>query len=126
LRPETREWVKIAEKDMTAAEILFGRGIFDMALFHAQQAVEKMLKALWIERFSEEPPKTHNIQYMARELGIGHREDISDIADAYYVTRYPIPGIGTVEYDPKTAERKMNAARRVYSAIRKILSESSE
>ena len=44
LRPETKSWMKIAEKDMTAAEILFGKGIFDMALFHAQQARGKDAK----------------------------------------------------------------------------------
>ena len=121
MRPETRDWIKVAEKDLQAAEILFGQKAFDIAIFRAQQAVEKMLKALWIERFREEPPKTHNIQYLARELGIGHRAEISDLADAYYVTRYPLPGIGTVEYDAATAKRKMDAARRIYDAIRSLL-----
>ena len=102
---------------MDAAEILFGKKVYSMALFHAQQAVEKALKALWIEVFREEPPKTHNIQYLSRELGIGHRSELADIADAYYVTRYPIPGVGTVEYDDTTATRKMEAARSVFYAI---------
>ncbi|NPA76794.1 MAG: HEPN domain-containing protein [Candidatus Diapherotrites archaeon] len=108
---------------MAAAEVLYGKGIYEMALFHAQQAVEKCLKALWIEKFREEPPKTHNIQYLARELGIGVRSEVAEVADAYYVTRYPIPGVGTVDYDEHTAKRKMDAARKVYDVTRRLLGE---
>ena len=121
MRPETRDWIRVAERDFEAAQILFGKGAYDMAVFHMQQAVEKILKALWIEKYREEPPKTHNIQYLARELGISMGTEASEIADAYYVTRYPIPGVGTVEYDEETAKRKMDAGKRIYDRVRDLL-----
>ncbi|MDN5358508.1 MAG: hypothetical protein PWP76_351 [Candidatus Diapherotrites archaeon] len=121
MRPETKEWIRLAQRDFDAAQVLFGRQIYDLAVFHAHQAVEKALKALWIEKYREEPPKTHNIQYLAKELGLNVRSAAAEIADAYYVTRYPVPGVGTIEMDRATAERKMNAAKEIYDKIIKIL-----
>ncbi|MEW6115553.1 MAG: HEPN domain-containing protein [Nitrospirota bacterium] len=49
MRKETEEWVKIAGEDLQSAEYLFEKSLYRMACYHAQQAVEKLLKAVLVE-----------------------------------------------------------------------------
>lgn len=43
----TREWLDRAEDDLSAAELLLTRPVLtNMVAFHAQQTVEKILKAV--------------------------------------------------------------------------------
>ncbi|WP_369018037.1 HEPN domain-containing protein [Thermatribacter velox] len=60
MRRETQEWMKIAEEELKSAEYLFTKGLYRMVCYHAQQAVEKFLKAILVEEKSK-VPWTHNI-----------------------------------------------------------------
>jgi HEPN domain-containing protein len=58
-----KEWVEKAEGDYGTARREFGNGTgpnFDAVCFHAQQCVEKLMKALLIHHQSA-PPNTHNL-----------------------------------------------------------------
>lgn len=57
-----KSWLRKADADWQALGILAGAGagLREVALFHAQQAVEKWLKALLIFR-NEKPPRTHDL-----------------------------------------------------------------
>lgn len=60
---ETREWLRLAARDLRVAELALGDSdpLINEALFHAQQAAEKALKAylVWHEvRY----PLTHDIR----------------------------------------------------------------
>jgi len=58
----TREWLRSAECDLEVIEGIRGReSLTHMVAFHAQQAIEKCLKAI-LEEFSGAVPKTHNLQ----------------------------------------------------------------
>ncbi|MDI6802129.1 MAG: HEPN domain-containing protein [Thermodesulfovibrionales bacterium] len=50
MKRETEEWLKIAEEDFQAAEHLFEISLFRMVCYHAQQSVEKGLKAILTEK----------------------------------------------------------------------------
>jgi len=57
-----RQWLHIAEADLALASVpLPPRGLYEQLCFHAQQAVEKSLKAILVGR-SIDFPQTHSIQ----------------------------------------------------------------
>jgi len=58
MKRETQEWLKIAEEEFRSGECLFERGFYRIVCYHAQQAVEKILKALLVEK-EIPPPRTH-------------------------------------------------------------------
>lgn len=62
VRDEAREMLMMGEKDLRAMRGMIDRQYFDDEVFgfHAQQAVEKSLKA-WIIAVDEEYPITHSI-----------------------------------------------------------------
>lgn len=81
-----REWLDVAEGDLAAARLLLNAGGPAFAVcFHAQQAVEKYLKALLVvnaARFG----KTHDIGELLELLPVAQRPPLSPEA-AFELTR---------------------------------------
>lgn len=61
-----RGWFLKADSDLSAAkQILSGTGPYDTACFHAQQAIERLLKGMLA--FHEQAiPRTHDLEELAR------------------------------------------------------------
>jgi HEPN domain-containing protein len=59
-------WIKEAKEALTVAEHLFEKGDYSYALFFGHLAVEKILKALYVDKKKEHAPPTHNLQRLAR------------------------------------------------------------
>lgn len=62
---------------MAAAEALLEKGLYPPAVFHCQQAPEKMLKAIWVEVKDEVPPRTQNLVDLAQGLNLLMNENES-------------------------------------------------
>lgn len=120
-----RQWVQKAENDLlNAAQVLkLGkRSPADTVGYHAQQCVEKYLKALLINH-ELDFPKTHNIAKLIELLPASARPKLSRdeqlrLTDYATVTRYP------GDYEPPTvtdARVAVRLARRVRAHVRKRL-----
>lgn len=75
-----REWLDKADEDMRICEELMNNEEFaDAIAFHAQQAAEKYLKALW-EFFDLEIIKAHDLYFLKEEL-VKKTESIDELSD---------------------------------------------
>jgi HEPN domain-containing protein len=120
-----REWVEKAESDLKTAALGLRAGPEappDAICFHAQQCVEKYLKA-YLALQGLPFPKTHDLEELlallprgvAVELSAAEQERLTNYAT---VTRYP------GDYAPITpaeARRAVAAARRVRKGLRALL-----
>lgn len=95
-----REWLRFAEDDLRAAEVLRDEGIFNEVCFHPQQCAEKMLKALLV--LKDKPvPRTHRlIDLLEEAIGLDAqleflREPCLTLDQYYIPTRYPDAVIGS-------------------------------
>jgi len=61
-----KKWIEKADRDLLSARKLFEEGIYDYALFHAQQAIEKYLKAFLVSR-NRPLRKTHDISWLIEQ-----------------------------------------------------------
>jgi HEPN domain-containing protein len=62
VREETEAWLASGEPDAGAARVLLDGGFYSQAVFYTHLSVEKMLKALVLERHNlDRPPLTHNL-----------------------------------------------------------------
>ena len=120
-----REWVEKADNDLKNASHTLKLGAdcpTDTVCFHAQQCVEKYLKALLVLRDTRFP-KTHSISELLRLLpkDLWPRRDIREqewLTDFAVTTRYP----GDYEFIPLTEAREaVLMARRVRQDVRKFL-----
>jgi HEPN domain-containing protein len=116
-----REWLAKADNDLKAAAYLLKLGRHcptDVACFHAQQCVEKCLKAMLV-LLGTNVPKTHDLEALTRLLPQGLRPELDapDLAAmTLYATgaRYP----GWTDVPLAEARRAVSRARRVRSGAR--------
>ena len=128
LRRKAREWMASAEDDLRMAEYSMSmpdRCPYQLVAFHAQQCAEKSLKAFLVAR-GIEFPRTHNISLLlelAEEEGswAPPLEEAADLTPYASFARYPGP---VVETTREQAERSLDLARQVRTAVAGVLSES--
>ena len=89
---EALDWIRFAREDLRVAEWAISVEIFNQACFHAQQCVEKVLKA-WLCHCGTLPPRTHQLSLL---LALLPDEVLADVRleitllDRFYIpTRYP-------------------------------------
>jgi HEPN domain-containing protein len=119
-----RAWVLKAEHDLLNIENnLAAREIpWDTVGFHAQQCVEKYLKALLISR-QIDPPKIHDLTELYALLPDGLLEDFN-VHSLEELNPYSIEGRYPGVWEPveqAEALRAVEAARMIRQAIRRVL-----
>ncbi|MDL1983672.1 MAG: HEPN domain-containing protein [Deltaproteobacteria bacterium] len=87
-------WLDIADYDMETARSLQKSGRYLYTVFICQQAVEKLLKANYMKRFSKEAPFSHNLVYLNSLVELGtsdsHLKLIAELTTFYIEGRYPV------------------------------------
>jgi HEPN domain-containing protein len=86
---EAKNWLNFALRDLRSAQKNYEIEEYHVA-FLAQQAVEKALKALLIEREGSFP-KIHDLTQLAKTLNVPNDilELCASVTPAYMATRYP-------------------------------------
>jgi HEPN domain-containing protein len=104
------DWIKKSESDLTSSKVLLSNNppILDTAVYHAQQCVEKALKAYLIFKTGSHQRK-HDLTFLLGECNIIDTDfsNFSDEADslAPYVTAYRYPGLSS-DFEPDYEEAK--------------------
>ena len=123
MNPLTLEWIEKAENDYAAIQqlLLASNPLHDIICFHAQQCIEKYLKA-WIQEANIHTPRTHNLEELLDLIvpmlpAWSHWQPDFKIIMAYAVDpRYP--GDSRTAEDTQHAMHICNAVRQ---AVRKQL-----
>ena len=123
MREVAREWVKKAEEDYKAIKILLGANEFPPSVvgFHAQQCVEKFLKAFLVNHGAK-PPRTHDlVELNSRCVEID--PDFKSISDSLHIlnpfsTNFRYPGLET---DAEEAREAAKHAEKVRDFVREKL-----
>lgn len=93
MTPEAAEWFKQAEYDFGTARAMYRARRYIYAAYMCHLAVEKALKAIFVEKTGQIPPKTHNLNYLFRlvqvELPEKQKEFLGVLNLAGVSSRYP-------------------------------------
>ncbi len=122
---EITNWIKQADHDFKMAKSIVKEGGYDTCAFLCQQALEKYLKAFFIYKFNKNPPKTHYLDELARDLACPN--DISDIAKElsadYMISRYPdaATSVPYEEYSEEDAESKIGKTEKAINWVKSQL-----
>lgn len=128
MREEVRWWLNTARQEVEVAEKLLDGRSYNFCAFHCQQAAEKALKALLIERGGW--ARTPSCLVLIGELG-ERGENLSSFAtdarrlDIHYIdSRYPngLVGEPSAFYDETIAREVLEAARRILGHVESRLS----
>jgi len=111
-------WFDKSKEDLKSAKAMLDARRFTWCAFICQQAIEKYLKGVYVEKFSRIPPYIHRIERLCRELGLDIPEKYLDWIvriDKYYIaTRYPA-------YKEAVSIKKYKQAEEIYNKTKEIL-----
>lgn len=124
------QWLSFAGEDLKLAKISFRENIFNAVCFHAQQCVEKCLKAI-IQAKIKKVLRIHHLKELFSEVR-KHQPKIEDfrdginILDRYYIpTRYPAALPGSLPDglpDKDDAQEALQIAQEIYQFTLRTLS----
>lgn len=119
MKEETEKWLKKAAHDIETAKYNFSGRIMDAAVFYSQQAAEKALKALQIERLGRFD-KIHDLVRLAESINANKAilRLCDKISPSYFVSRYPDM---EEEYDASEVKEILEASEEVLAWIKKEL-----
>ena len=95
-----QSWLERSSYDLDTAKAMLKTGRYFYVLFCCQQALEKALKAVMVQRTDTMPPRIHNLLSLAERAGIeltAEQRGLFGELSAYYIqSRYPeeIKGLG--------------------------------
>jgi HEPN domain-containing protein len=103
MKPLTQEWGQKAEGDYTVAATLWQAEstVYDAICFHAQQCIEKYLKA-WLVEHESTFPKTHDLEALAKQC-LPSLPDLASLMDELrLLTSFAVE----IRYPGTSAERQ--------------------
>ena len=115
-------WIAKADSDLLAGQLLSKNGPYDIVCFHAQQAIEKLLKALLA--FYDQPlPRTHDLEELQRLALAGHESQELAYLDLFEASDYAVMARYDLQFwpDEETAAGALSLAADVKQIILAIL-----
>jgi HEPN domain-containing protein len=114
--------VQHAEADRLSARNAMSAADYRDVAFHCQQAIEKLLKAVIVQRTGQRPPYQHNLWRLWQHIsGITCPQDIQEALAAlnphYFLSRYP--GVD-IEYDEIAAQELMERMECIWQWLTRI------
>ena len=93
MKPETQNWVEDADYDLQSAKAMLESGRYFFVVFMCHLTIEKLLKAVIVEKTGTSPPRIHNLVGLAARCGLDipdrHRQLVNQLDNMSVVTRYP-------------------------------------
>jgi HEPN domain-containing protein len=114
---DSQEWFRQAQYDLGTAESLFGSERYPPVLFFCHLALEKSLKALYIEKYNDIPEKTHSLLLLVELLELQLPQHLVD-------SLLIINRLGVTGRYPHNLEKMLEQYTHVQT--RKILDETKE
>ncbi len=107
MKKEAGNWLRSAKNDLETARYNLQGDRLDAAAFYAQQAAEKSLKSLQIERLQ----RTHDLVLLGKPVNAPQEiVGLCEMIEPFYtVTRYPD---SAVDYDTETVRLVLEASEK--------------
>ena len=104
------DWLRWAQADMTVASLIDDERIApEIVAFHAQQAAEKVLRAMLVLR-QVDFPRTHSIGALLAMCEQAGYTDAQELIDASSLTRYAVTTRYPGDEEPVSREEAREAA----------------
>lgn len=86
-------WLESSEDDWKVTNHLFEKEDYSYSLFFGHLTIEKILKAIYVNKRGEIPPYTHRLVYLAEKVSLSLSESqlelLETITDFNMEARYP-------------------------------------
>ena len=123
-----KEWFLQADYDMDTAQYMFDGGRYFYCIFMCHLSIEKALKGLYRSKVKSDPPKIHNLLYLAQKVQLTLPPAVQEVVfllnRVSVPTRYPeelrsMSGL----YGQRKTETILTESRRVVAWLKTQLPE---
>ncbi|MBU6157920.1 MAG: HEPN domain-containing protein [Bacteroidetes bacterium] len=76
-----RHWIETSDNDLNTMITLYESKSYGWALFIGHISTEKLLKAIYVKRFGEHAPFTHNLYRLGELIGLDMSNEYADWFD---------------------------------------------
>ena len=117
-----RNWLALAEYDLKTADAMLQAERYLYVVFTCQQAIDKLLKAIYVDENQQTPPYTHNLLRLVDSLKISktlneEKNSFLETLNSYYIeSRY------TEEISELSGLLDREKAEQVFSSTRELFS----
>ena len=120
----TAVWVRRAEGNLVVAELALSQSLGELSIFHCRQALEKLLKAILIERSpAGRTRRTHDLVLLGKLVGYtfsdAQFEFLRELYEMYVPSRY---GDEDVDFEYRPPEEWVRLTKELFSWLRPLLS----
>ena len=125
----SERWQAQAEYDLSVAELLYRQSVYRYCVFFCHLALEKQLKAMFIERTEDEdPPRTHDLVGLAALIGVDLSAEYYDfmleLSKQSVAARYPEDSV--YRYNEELAASTLTQVREVHEWLKSKTASSEE
>lgn len=126
MKNAVKEWLKQAEDEVNMADYLFGGGFLKGACYHAQQSIEKTIKAMLLAK-GWELEKVHSLERLSAitkdyKIRLTFSDEEVVFIDSIYRGRYPAEA-GLLPYGEPSrtdAQKAIKIAKRIYKEMNDV------
>ena len=76
-----KHWIETSDDDFNTMLTLYNSKSYGWSLFLGHISIEKLLKAIYVKRFNEHAPFTHNLYRLGELIGLEMSDEYSDWLD---------------------------------------------
>jgi len=123
VKAQTARWLRRATEDMQLARVAADRGFGELSIFHCQQALEKLLKAILTERIGARfVRRTHDLIFLTEEVAVELTQDqlvlLRRFGELYVPARY---GDEDVDLEDELLFDWLRRAEELFEWLRQLL-----
>lgn len=128
MKSVTNKWIEISQRNLKDAEILFKNKSYQGAAWHCHQAIEKILKAIIIEK-GKRVPKVHDLVDLIEETKLKIPEALVQVIEElnfhYLPPRYPdvVPQLNKI-YQRRNIHQLLKQTKELFKWLRIQLNQS--
>jgi HEPN domain-containing protein len=119
MAPDSNEWFRQAQYDLGTAESLISAERYPPAIFYCHLALEKALKALYVEKFNDTPDKTHSLVFLIEILELELSQKSMD--SLFVINRIGITGRYPHNLDEVLEQYTREKTEKILRETREIL-----
>ena len=117
-----QNWITLAQYDLSTAQAMLEAERYLYVAFTCQQALEKLLKAIYVKQWNKTPPYTHNLIRLLDSLTVAAECDeekyrLLETLNSYYLESRYTEQISELfqSLTPKTAAQTYDHTRKLFS-----------
>jgi len=126
MKSTVERWIEMSTYDLDTAKAMFDSGRHIYVVFCCQQALEKLIKAVFANKIQEMPPRIHHLARLCELSDVVPEEKdldfLRELSACYLESRYPVDCVDpSIEISEDDSRKILEESERIWKWFRSLL-----